>query len=116
MNMEETIAIKDNPIKYQMVDSYMQLVDVSSNLRNVLLSKAPGNANGMFNEFRRLMFKLFDISHRYLKPGNSVVAKVHKWQGIKTKYTPKYMLMSIDLYNEYIGELVKNNVIEMKGI
>lgn len=114
--MEETIAIKENPIKYQMVDSYMQLVDVSSNLRNVLLSNAPGNANAMFNEFRRLMFKLFDISHRYLKPNNPIALKVHKWQSIDTKYTKKYMLMYINLYNEYIGELVKNNIIEMKAI
>lgn len=114
--MEETIAIKENPIKYQMVGSYMQLVEVSSNLRNVLLSKAPGNANAMFNEFRRLMFKLFDISHRYLKPDNSISKKVIEWQSKDTKYTKKYMLRSIGLYNEYVGELVKNNIIEMKVI
>lgn len=112
--MDETISITANPVRDRILTLYLDICATSAQLQNVIVSNAPGNKMLMYRDFRREVFELYNISHRYEKLNKDILKEVFAWTK-EPMATPKdtFIMQSIELADKYIGELKRIEVIRM---
>jgi hypothetical protein len=112
--MEETVAITENPIRDRILTLYLEICATSATLQNVIVSNAPGNKQLLYKEFRKQVFELYNLSHRYDRLNKTIIKEVSDWMGIKKpKPDDKFIILSIKLTDRYINELKRIEVIRM---
>lgn len=112
--MEETISITENPVRDRILTLYLEICATSAQLQNVIVSKAPGNKQMLYKEFRKQVFELYNLSHRYDRLNKGILKDVSKWMAIKNHIpNDKFIMGSIKLSDKYINELKRIEVIRM---
>lgn len=112
--MEETISRTNNPVKDRILDIYLNLCNSSAHIRNMILSGSPGNKKMVFQDFRKQMFELYSLSHRYDRINKEKVNQFSQWMANKqTNPTNEFMIKSLKLFESYIDELVRIEVIKV---
>jgi len=112
--MEETISITANPVRDRILTLYLEICATSAQLQNVIVSNAPGNKGLMYKEFRKEVFELYNLSHRYEKLNKDMLKEVADWMAIRNgKPDNNFIMKSIALADKYIGELKRIEVIRM---
>jgi hypothetical protein len=112
--MEETIAITQNPIKDRILTLYLEICATSATLQNVIVSKAPGNKQLLYKQFRNQVFEMYNLSHRYDRINKDVVKETATWMKAKNPNPKdKFIMYSIDVVDKYINELKRIEVLQM---
>lgn len=114
LKVEETISITANPVRDRILTIYLEICATSAQLQNVIVSNAPGNKMLMYKEFRKEVFELYNLSHQYDKMNKGILEEVSDWtKGPMTNPKDKFIMQSIALADEYIGELKRIEVIRV---
>ena len=112
--MDETISITANPVRDRILTLYLEICATSAQLQNVIVSNAPGNKMLMYKEFRKEVFELYNLSHRYEKLNKGILKEISNWmKEPMAKPKDTFIMKSIMLADKYIGELKRIEVIRM---
>lgn len=109
----ETISHKETLIRDRILVLFVDLNELSSILRNKILSNAPGAINAPFLEFKKGMCELYGLSSRYDKINPDIKCNVKLWMNSQNEITGQYIMNSIDLFDKYSDELFKKEIIKL---
>ena len=110
---EDTVVIRENPIKQRILTLYMDTCITGAQIRNIINSGAPGNKIGLYRAFRVQAFELYNLSHMYDRLNSEIGKRFFKWMMVK-KVSPEdaFLLESLKIVDEYIRELKRIEIIQ----
>lgn len=111
---DETIANRDTLLKDHIVDTYIDLCNISSKLVVQIRGNAAGSKHVSFTAFEGSMYKIYNLSCVF-PLGTDIKKEMKKWMSAKRKNPPSnsFMLRSIDLFEKFSIELVLRKIIEV---
>ena len=112
--MDETIANRDTLLKDHIVDTYIELCNITSKLTVQIRSNGAGSKVVSFKSFEHGMYKIYNLSCVY-PLGDDIKNEMKKWMDAKRKNPPsnRFMLLSIVLFEKFANELVVRKIIEV---
>lgn len=112
--MDETIPNRDTLLKDRIVDTYIDLCSISSKLLGQIRGNTAGSKYTTFIQFEEHMYKIYNLSCVF-PLGNDMKKDMKDWIKANRKNVPsnKFMLRSVDLFEQFANELVLRKIIEV---